>query len=101
MTVDTKISLQELLRNDPEIARYHQTATGSKAHIIKPPKHLEQITTPLAYVTEAIVEGTEIEALCGYLWTPSKDPKKFPVCDICKDIYEGMIGSDQEGLPDS
>lgn len=101
MTVDTKISLQELLRNSPEIALYHQTEAGNKAHIVKLPEHLKDLTTPLAYITEAIVEGTEIEALCGYLWTPSKDPKKFPICDICKDIYWGLLAPDQKGLPDS
>lgn len=101
MTLDTKTSFQELLRNSPEIALYHQTEAGSKAHIVKLPEHLKDLTTPLAYITEAIVEGIEVEALCGYLWIPSKDPKKFPLCDICKDIYMKLLAPDQKGLPDS
>jgi Protein of unknown function (DUF3039) len=36
----------------------------------------------------AMVEGTPVRALCGKLWVPSRDPKRFPVCPECKEIYE-------------
>ena len=104
MTVDIdteEITLQEMLRNDPIVAQYHQTGAIEKAHIVKPPDALKGLTTPQAFVMEAIVEGWEIEALCGYLWIPGKDPKKYPVCEICKDIYEAMLAKGEEGLPDS
>ena len=29
-------------------------------------------------------------ALCGKIWVPNRDPQKFPVCPICKEIYDGL-----------
>lgn len=51
---------------------------GSVAHIVKDP----------GKVTEAYVFGTPLEALCGHVFTPSKNPKSLPVCDTCKDIAD-------------
>ncbi|HEX5739987.1 MAG TPA: DUF3039 domain-containing protein [Pilimelia sp.] len=39
-------------------------------------------------ITEAMVLGTPVKALCGKIWVPSRDPSKFPVCPECKEIYE-------------
>jgi hypothetical protein len=36
----------------------------------------------------AMIEGTPVRALCGKLWTPSRDPQRFPVCPECKEIFE-------------
>jgi hypothetical protein len=37
-------------------------------------------------------------ALCGKVWVPGRDPKKFPVCPECKEIYEGLRpGKDGSG----
>ncbi|MBO3744517.1 DUF3039 domain-containing protein [Streptosporangiaceae bacterium NEAU-GS5] len=41
-------------------------------------------------ITESMVSGTPIRALCGKVWVPSRDPKKYPVCPECKEIYEGL-----------
>lgn len=41
-------------------------------------------------VTEAYVEGTPIEAVCGKVFIPSRDPKKFPVCPICAEVVESL-----------
>jgi hypothetical protein len=43
-------------------------------------------------IEDSIFNGTEIVALCGKKWRPSRDFTKFPVCGTCKDIYEGMNG---------
>jgi len=43
-------------------------------------------------VTEAIVEGTPVEALCGKVFVPSRDPKRLPVCSRCKAIKDEMQG---------
>jgi hypothetical protein len=41
------------------------------------------------------VNGTPVVALCGKVWVPSRDPKKFPICPDCKRIYEGLpVGKD-------
>ena len=38
--------------------------------------------------TESMVTGTPVVALCGKVWVPSRDPSKFPVCPMCKELYE-------------
>lgn len=43
-------------------------------------------------IMPSAIEGTPLEALCGKKWVPSRDPKKFPVCPECKDIYEQLKG---------
>lgn len=42
-------------------------------------------------VTEAYVLGIPVEAVCGKMFVPSRDPKKFPVCPICKDIVNSLL----------
>jgi hypothetical protein len=39
-------------------------------------------------ITEALVLGTPVKALCGKVWVPSRDPSRFPVCPECKEIFE-------------
>lgn len=41
-------------------------------------------------ILESAVNGTPVRALCGKIWTPGRDPEKFPVCPECKEIYERM-----------
>jgi hypothetical protein len=41
-------------------------------------------------IVDSAVLGTPVVALCGKVWVPSRDPKKFPVCPECKEIYESM-----------
>ncbi|KQX72502.1 MULTISPECIES: DUF3039 domain-containing protein [Aeromicrobium] len=50
---------------------------------------------PKAELTEAMVMGTPVIALCGKVWTPSRDPQRFPVCPECKDIWESMDKGDE------
>ena len=45
---------------------------------------------PKDKLTEAMVMGTPVVALCGKVWVPSRDPERFPVCPECKDIWEQM-----------
>ncbi len=42
-------------------------------------------------VTEGYITGKSVLALCGKLFVPSRDPKKFPVCPICKKIVEALL----------
>lgn len=41
-----------------------------------------------AKVTQAMIDGTPVTALCGFTWVPSRDPKKHPVCEACKAIVQ-------------
>lgn len=43
-------------------------------------------------IMESALEGGAVVALCGKVWVPSRDPKKFPVCPECKEIYDEMTG---------
>jgi len=52
-------------------------------------------------LTEAMVEGTPLQALCGKVWVPSRDPQKYPVCPECKEIYDGIPRGDDEPSGDS
>ena len=45
-------------------------------------------------VLESALSGEPVVALCGKVWVPGRDPKKFPVCPMCKDIYEGLTPGD-------
>jgi hypothetical protein len=45
-------------------------------------------------IVDSAVSGTAVEALCGKIWVPSRDPKKFPVCPDCQRIYESMPEGD-------
>lgn len=41
-------------------------------------------------IVESAVSGKPVVALCGKVWVPGRDPSKFPVCPVCKEIYEGL-----------
>lgn len=41
-------------------------------------------------LTEAMVMGTPVVALCGKVWVPSRNPDKYPVCPECKEIWENL-----------
>ena len=52
---------------------------------------------PKDKLTEAMVMGTPVVALCGKVWVPSRDPDRFPVCPECKEIWESMKSDDKPG----
>jgi hypothetical protein len=41
-------------------------------------------------IVESAVMGSAVIALCGKVWVPSRDPETFPVCPMCKEIYEKL-----------
>lgn len=41
-------------------------------------------------IVESAVLGSAVEALCGKVWIPSRDPQKFPVCPTCQEIFEKL-----------
>ncbi|MFC6355087.1 DUF3039 domain-containing protein [Luethyella okanaganae] len=41
-------------------------------------------------ILESAMTGKPVKALCGKKWTPGRDPEKFPVCPMCKEIYERL-----------
>jgi hypothetical protein len=77
----------------PQLGEELQTGEPAVAHIVK----TEPGETAAAKVLEARIYGTPIEALCGHVWVPSRDPKQLPVCEKCKGIYE-MYRAFNDGL---
>jgi Protein of unknown function (DUF3039). len=41
-------------------------------------------------IVESNVTGVPVRALCGKVWVPNRDPKKYPVCPECKRIYDEL-----------
>ena len=41
-------------------------------------------------ITEAMIAGKPVVALCGKVWVPSRNPDRYPVCPTCKEIYKNM-----------
>jgi len=44
-----------------------------------------------AQVTEGYIMGTAVMALCGKIFVPSRDPEKYRVCPVCKEIIDGLF----------
>lgn len=72
-----------------------ETGKPANAHIVK----TDPGENAAAKVLEARIYGTPIEALCGHVWVPSRDPKQLPLCETCKSIYE-TYKAFNEGLGD-
>lgn len=49
---------------------------------------------PKDKLTEAIINGTPVVALCGKVWVPSRDPERFPMCPACQEIWDGLESND-------
>jgi hypothetical protein len=52
-------------------------------------------------ILESAMTGNPVVALCGKVWVPGRDPKKFPVCPVCKEIYDGLREPQDGGSGDS
>lgn len=88
----------EVLPADVELEPDERTETGepTAAHIVK----VKRGENAAAVVLEARINGTPVEALCGFVWVPSRDPKQLPVCEECKSIYS-MYKAFNDGLSDT
>jgi hypothetical protein len=47
-------------------------------------------------ILESALSGDPVIALCGKVWVPGRDPKRFPVCPACKEIYQGLRAPDDD-----
>ncbi|MEI8239060.1 MAG: DUF3039 domain-containing protein [Actinomycetota bacterium] len=79
----------------PDTDEVLQTGEPAAAHIVK----TGQGESAAAKVLEARIYGTPLEALCGHVWVPSRDPKQLPLCEACKTVYE-LYRSFNDGLND-
>ena len=58
---------------------------------------MAHIVYPKEKLTEALVTGTPVIALCGKVWTPSRDPERYPVCQGCIETFEAVMGRSWPG----
>lgn len=79
----------------PRTEQVPQTGEPAVAHIVK----TEPGESATAKVLEARIYGTPLEALCGHVWVPSRDPKQLPLCQACKEIYD-LYRTMNDGLRD-
>jgi hypothetical protein len=84
------------VKTRPEVDATPETDEPHHAHIVK----VEPGESAVAKVMEARIYGTPVEALCGHVWVPSRDPKQLPMCQECKSIYE-LYRSFNDGLRDT
>lgn len=40
-------------------------------------------------IMRSAVTGEPVVALCGKVWVPSRDPKRYPVCPMCEEVQAG------------
>ncbi len=73
----------DLMTGEPQVAHIVKAEGGAAAKVV-----------------EARIYGTPLEALCGKVFVPQRDPTKLPMCAACKDIYE-TYRVFNGGLPDS
>ena len=86
-TLQPDTRLDERTEEDLEIGK------PQVAHIVK----TEPGESAVAKVTEARIYGYPVEALCGEVFVPQRDPKKLPLCQTCKEIYD-LYRATNEGL---
>jgi hypothetical protein len=77
---------------EPDVDESPETGSPRVAHIVKP-----EGGNAAAKVLEARIYGTPLEALCGEVFVPQRDPTKLPLCTPCKEIYDLYRAMD-EGL---
>lgn len=41
-------------------------------------------------IAASAASGRPVVALCGKVWTPRRDPSRYPVCPACKEILESL-----------
>jgi hypothetical protein len=80
---------------EPDTDEVPETGSPKVAHIVKPTGG-----DAAAKVLEARIYGTPLEALCGEVFVPQRDPTKLPLCAPCKEIYE-VYRAFNDGLHES
>lgn len=58
------------------------------AHIVGPIYTDHRKITGGERITEAMVNGTPVEALCGFIFVPSRDPNNYPPCQACVEVRD-------------
>jgi hypothetical protein len=76
------------VRSDPQLDGDHERMAHIVLEGFKPDEGDFVATGPS--VVEGIVNGTAVRALCGKVWVPGRDPRKYPLCPTCREIAEAQ-----------
>jgi hypothetical protein len=71
---------------DPELDGDHERMSHIVLEGFKPEKG--DFISAGPSVVEGMVNGTAVKALCGKIWVPGRNPKRYPLCPTCKEIAE-------------
>ena len=104
------VGMSEPLPPSTEPDRLSDPSTGTGTGLLERPA--EQTAEPGDHerfahyvrkekIMESAMSGKPVVALCGKVWVPGRDPNKFPVCPVCKEIYEGLREPQDGGDVDS
>ena len=92
LTGDSLVAMSDIsvspVRSDPTLDGDHERM----AHIVLEGWKPEEgdFVSAGPSVVEGLVNGTAVKALCGKVWVPSRDPKKYPLCPTCKEVAESL-----------
>jgi hypothetical protein len=73
-------------RSDPALDGDHERMSHIVLEGYTPPEGEYVAAGPS--VVEGIVNGTPVKALCGKIWVPRRDPKRYQLCPTCKEIAQ-------------
>ena len=86
--METEESLSPTTLIEPDVSNVEPGDHERYSHYVRKEK-----------IVESAVMGTPVIALCGKVWVPGRDPKKFPVCPTCQEIYDGLRPEDDASKP--
>lgn len=52
--------------------------------------HIVNQALPDNSVVAAIMNGTEVVAMCGHRFVPYRDPERYPVCRPCREALAAL-----------
>lgn len=78
--------------SDPDLDGDHERMSHIVLEGFRPTEgeHKGEYVAAGTTVVEGIVNGTAVRALCGKVWVPGRDPKRYPLCPTCREIAESM-----------
>lgn len=75
-----------VLEVSPQTTEPDMQEDNTLTHIVGPIHTDEGIIQGRTRIMEAMINGTPLEALCGFVWVPTKNPDNYPLCEACLNI---------------
>jgi hypothetical protein len=85
--------MSELTMSEITQAPQHTDPTLDGGH-----ERFAHIVKGKSKLTEAMITGQPVIALCGKVWVPSRDPSRYPLCGTCREEFRRLTGREPDGL---